>query len=81
MASIEQNPVSSNPKILGGTLVFTGTRVQAQSLLDYLNDGFSLKEYLEFFPTVSQEKAEAFLEMVQKKASGRYCSMRIFRNL
>lgn len=69
MSSIEQNPVSSNPNILGGTLVFTGTRVQAQSLLDYLNDGFSLKEYLEFFPTVSQEQAEAFLEMVQKKAS------------
>ena len=69
MSSIEQNPVSSNPNILGGTLFFTGTRVQAQSLLDYLNDGFSLKEYLEFFPTVSQEQAEAFLEMVQKKAS------------
>ena len=69
MSSLEQNPVSSNPKILGGTLVFSGTRVQAQSLLDYLNDGFTLKEYLEYFPSVKREQAEAFLEMVQKKAS------------
>jgi len=69
MSSLEQNPLSSNPKILGGTIVFSGTRVQAQSLLDYLNDGFTLKEYLEYFPSVKREQAEAFLEMVQKKAS------------
>ena len=69
MSSKENNPISSSPEILGGALVFTGTRVQAQSLLDYLNDGYSLNEYLEFFPTVSKQQAEAFLTIVHKKAS------------
>ena len=67
--SSESQPVASNPNILGGTLVFSGTRVQAQSLLDYLNDGFTFGEYLGFFPTVGKDQAEAFLDIVQKKAS------------
>jgi len=69
MASTEQNPVSSNPEVLGGSLVFTGTRVHAQSLLDYLNDGFTIDKYLEFFPTVSRKQAEDFLAIVHKEAS------------
>lgn len=50
---------------MGGTLVFTGTRVPAQSLLDYLNDGFTLKEFVEFFPSVNISDARAFLLMLK----------------
>ena len=51
--------------MLGGTLVFRGTRVPAQTLLDYLNDGFDLEQFLEFSPSVRREDAEEFLELVR----------------
>jgi uncharacterized protein (DUF433 family) len=51
--------------VLGGTLVFRHTRVPAQTLLDYRNDGFSLDQFLEFFPSVSRKDAEEFLQLVQ----------------
>lgn len=69
MVVLEQSPVSSSPEILGGTLVFAGTRVPAQTLLDYLNDGFTIDEFLEFFPSVQREEAEQFWRMIQRKAS------------
>lgn len=46
---------------MGGTLVFRASRVPAQTLLDYLNDGYSLEEFLEMFPSVVREDAEEFL--------------------
>lgn len=48
---------------MGGTLVFRGTRVPAQSLLDYLQDGYSLDEFLAMFPSVAREDATLFLEL------------------
>ena len=59
------SPVVSNPKVLGGTLVFRGTRVPAQTLLDYLNDGYTLEQFLEFFPSVSSKDASTFLQLVK----------------
>jgi uncharacterized protein (DUF433 family) len=46
---------------MGGTLVFRGTRVPAQTLLDYVDDGFSLEEFLEMFPSVNRGDAKEFL--------------------
>jgi uncharacterized protein (DUF433 family) len=63
MIVLERSPVHSAPEILGGMLVFQGTRVPAQTLLDYLSDGYSVEEFLEFFPSVKCEDAEAFLEL------------------
>jgi uncharacterized protein (DUF433 family) len=54
--------VSSNPQILGGEPVFTGTRVPVRTLLVYLEGGETLEEFLDNFPTVSREQAIAFLE-------------------
>ena len=68
MQVLEHPPVASSQKVMGGTLVFTGTRVPAQSLLDYLNDGFTLKEFLEFFPSVNCSDAEAFLRMLKDES-------------
>ena len=55
-------PIHSDPEILGGTPVFVGTRVPFQTLLDYLEAGDPLDEFLEDFPTVSREQAIAALE-------------------
>lgn len=69
MIKLARSPVYSNPTILGGTLVFRGTRVPAQTILDYLNDGISLKEFLENFPSVKQEDAEDFINLVRDTES------------
>jgi uncharacterized protein (DUF433 family) len=61
------SPVTSDPEILGGTLVFRGTRVPAQSLIDYLNDGFSLDEFLDYFPTVQRDDAAEFLRLIERQ--------------
>ena len=57
-----RNVVSSNPDIVSGALVFSGTRVPVQILIDYLKAGETLGRFLDGFPTVSREQAEAFLE-------------------
>jgi uncharacterized protein (DUF433 family) len=53
---------------MGGTLVFRASRVPAQTLLDYLDDGYSIDEFLEMFPTVDRRDAEEFLLLARGKA-------------
>jgi uncharacterized protein (DUF433 family) len=65
MLTLDHSPVHSDPRILGGTLVFRGTRVPAQSLLDYLDDGFSLAGFIENFPSVAEEDAREFLKLAR----------------
>jgi uncharacterized protein (DUF433 family) len=52
-----QNVVHSDPEILGGTPVFVGTRVPFHALMDYLEGGYTLDEFLADFPGVAREKA------------------------
>ena len=59
------NVVVKDPEILGGTPVFRGTRVPFQNLLDYLEGGETLDEFLDDFPTVSREAAIAALEQAK----------------
>jgi uncharacterized protein (DUF433 family) len=54
--------VHSDPDIHSGTPVFVGTRVPARTLLDYLEGGDSLEEFLDNYPSVTREQAIAFLE-------------------
>jgi uncharacterized protein (DUF433 family) len=61
----ESSVVRSDPDILGGTAVFVGTRVPVQALIDYIEGGHSLKEFLDDFPTVSRELAVAALEQAK----------------
>ncbi len=51
-----------DPDVLGGTPVFRGTRVPFQTLLEYLEGGQTLGEFLEDFPTVGREAAIRALE-------------------
>lgn len=54
--------VHSDPEILSGTPVFRGTRVPFRALIDYLEGGHTLTEFLDDFPTVTREQAVAALE-------------------
>ena len=54
--------VSSSPDIMGGTPVFPGTRVPVQTLLDYVEAGENIDEFLEGFPSVTRDQVIAFLE-------------------
>jgi uncharacterized protein (DUF433 family) len=58
--------IHSDPEILGGTPVFVGTRVPVKTLLDYLEAGDSLDEFLDHFPSVSREQAIAALELAKE---------------
>ena len=64
--TIKTAVVHSDPKILGGTPVFVGTRVPVQVLFDCLEAGDSLDRFLDQFPTVSREQALAALEMARE---------------
>jgi len=60
--SSTNNVISRDPDVLGGTPVFSGTRVPFQALLDYLEGGQSLNDFLDDFPTVTREAAIHALE-------------------
>jgi len=57
-----------DPDILGGTPVFVGTRVPVESLIQHLKHGKRLEEFLDDFPSVRREQAEAFLEVAGQTA-------------
>jgi uncharacterized protein (DUF433 family) len=59
------NPITIDPDILGGTPVFTGTRVPIESLFDHLADGISLDEFLDDFPSVSRQIAVEVLNLTE----------------
>jgi len=62
MATAKQSLITSTPDILGGTPVFRGTRVPVQTLIEYLEGGQTIDEFLDGFPTVTLEQVIAFLE-------------------
>ena len=62
-----QSPISVSRDVLGGTPVFAGTRVPVQTLLDYLEAGESIDEFLEGFPSVKREQLVLFLELAKDR--------------
>jgi uncharacterized protein (DUF433 family) len=63
--------IVKDAEILGGTPVFRGTRVPFQALLDYLEGGETLDEFLDDFPTVTRERAVEALELAKSLLVGR----------
>jgi uncharacterized protein (DUF433 family) len=59
---------SQDPEVLGGELVFAGTRVPVKSLFDHLEGGDSIKDFLEGFPSVRREQVMAVLEDMEDLA-------------
>ncbi len=62
----EPKIIHSDPGILGGTPVFVGTRVPVQNLIDCLEAGDSLDDFLNSFPTVTRDQAVAALEIARE---------------
>lgn len=60
-----EQAINRDPETMGGTPVFAGTRVPVQTLIDYLSEGESLDDFLDGFPSVSREQAEAFSQIAQ----------------
>ena len=59
--------ISSTPDVMGGTPVFAGTRVPVQTLIDYIEGGDSIDDFVDGFPTVKREQVIAFLEEAKKR--------------
>lgn len=59
---MNQRAVSRSPEVMGGTVVFDGTRVPVQNLLDCLEAGESIYDFLAGFPSVTRAQVIAFLE-------------------
>ena len=58
--------IQIDPEILGGQPVFKGTRVPIETLFDHLENGASLDQFLEDFPSVGREQSVAILEIANK---------------
>jgi uncharacterized protein (DUF433 family) len=64
---MSQSVICRDPEVMGGTPVFCGTRVPVQTLIEYLEGGDSIDEFLEGFPTVTRAQVIAFLEEAKEK--------------
>ncbi len=64
---MEKPVISCSPEVMGGTAVFSGTRVPVQTLLDYLEYGESIDDFLAGFPSVSREQVVGFLEQAKHR--------------
>ena len=63
--------ISRYPNVMSGALVFAGTRVPVEILIQHLTAGDSLNKFLDDFPTVSREQAVAYLKMTLEVADAR----------
>ena len=59
--------VSSSPDVMGGTLVFVGTRVPVQTFVEYIEGGHSIDDFLDGFPSVKRKKLVEFMEEAHKR--------------
>ena len=69
--AVPQFLITRSEKIMCGAVVFAGTRVPVQTLVDYFEEGSSLDEFLDDFPTVSREHAVAVLELMKEAVMSR----------
>lgn len=67
ISAVMQTVISSSAEVMGGAPVFKNTRVPIQTLLDYLEQGDSIDNFLQDFPTVSREQAIRLLEEAKQK--------------
>jgi len=68
---VSQSVVKIDPEIMSGAPCFAGTRVPIQNLIDYLEGGDSIEDFLEGFPSVSREQVIAFLEEAKESLLAR----------
>ena len=71
MKSMRSKAICRNPDILGGTPVFSGTRVPVRILIEHLEAGDRIDDFLDSYPTVSREQAIAVLEIAKTALLGK----------
>jgi len=64
---MKRSEIVADPQIMGGTPVFRGTRVPVQTMLDYLEAGDSIADFLKGFPTVGRKQVVAVLEEMKEQ--------------
>jgi uncharacterized protein (DUF433 family) len=64
------SPFTSDPQVMGGRVVFRGTRIPVDILFDNLADGLSLDEILDEYPTLNREDAIAAIELARNSVIG-----------
>jgi uncharacterized protein (DUF433 family) len=64
---MKQPVVCCSPEVMGGAAVFHGTRVPVQTLLDYIEGGETIDDFLKGFPSVTREQVIAFLEQAKDR--------------
>ena len=64
---IREHILTSSPEVMGGTPVFAGTRVPVQTLIEYVEGGESIDDFLMGFPSVRREQVVAFLEEAKER--------------
>lgn len=67
--------ITRSDDVMSGAVVFSGTRVPVQTLLDYVEEGDTLDSFLEDFPTVSREHAVAVLESAKQLFFAHACPL------
>ena len=67
MLHMRSNIITSDPQVMGGTPVFKGTRVPMQTLIDYLEGGDSVTDFLDGFPSVNEKQVIDFLEEAKER--------------
>ena len=65
---MKESVISTDPDIVGGTLVFRGTRVPIQTLFDYIKHD-SIQEFLIGFPHISREMVDEVIDFAAKRAA------------
>ena len=64
---MRSNVITSDPQVMGGTPVFRDTRVPMQTLIDYLEAGNSVADFLDGFPTVNKQQVIDFIEEAKER--------------
>ena len=67
VGGMKSNAISTRPEVLGGIPVFLGTRVPVKNLIDYLEGGHNIGQFLEDFPSVSREQVISVLEAAKNE--------------
>ena len=62
-----ENPIKSDPDVMGGAPCFTGTRVPVVIFIDHILGGYNVDFFLEEFPTVSREHVESVMRLLVEK--------------
>ncbi len=64
---MQERTITRDRRVMGGTPVFTGTRVPVETLIDYLEAGDSINDFLDGFPTVTREQVIQFFEEARER--------------